>query len=130
MCLNGDLRQKIGDYLQDRTVYTAKKRNVHTFTALAQAVIEEPEWRDNEGGQVEQSRRTVGISISPVEEVDGPKCQTELVTYRFSRYSDTPYLFKEYTNSNDEYSDDPSDDFFQNYPLFKELCNQAEVDSK
>lgn len=50
------------------------------------------------------------------------------VSSRSSNYTNAPHLFKAYSDSNDKYNGDPKDDFDQNFSLFVEHCEQANID--
>lgn len=129
-CMNGDLRRKFRDYLRDHGVFIPKKKNMHVFIALASAVEEELDWPNLEPDLVNHVRSEGNAAPFPIEEFVRSKFQNDPAPRRFSRYSNTPHLFKAYSDNDDKYSSDPNDDFDQKYSLFLDRCNQADIDSE
>lgn len=130
--MNGDLRRKFRDYFRGHGVYIPKSKNIHIYTALAQAIVENLEWLRNE------SAHAGYLSVLDVATDGGSSTerQTEsrgqqgLLTQRVIRQSNLLHLFKAYSDLNEKYSGDPINDSDQIFSLFIERCKQAEVDNE
>lgn len=128
--VNENLCQKLRDFLQFHDVYVLKVKNIHIYTASAQIVNEYLDSHVKGKGTVfvfeslritsdAQTLTNKGIKSIPAH------CSTNS---RSSKYTMTSHLFKTYSDNNNKYTADPTDDFSQNSPMFVEHCEQAETE--
>lgn len=112
-----EICRKFRDYLRAHGMYIPKARNVHIYTALAQAVTDNLEWPtlDLESNMIDQSSFSrTAVSPTP-ENNDDSKDQFDGFVQGTPRYSNIQRLFKAYSSDKEKYTGDPKFGFDHKY---------------